>query len=136
MNIYLDIDGVLLSKEGEPANHLEDFLEFCVSKFNCFWLTTHCKGDNSSALRHLQGKVSEKAYSLAINIDPTMWNTWKTEGINFDEKFIWLDDYVFEPERDELLRHNVLNRLVLIDLNANPNQLFDLLEMLKKELGK
>jgi hypothetical protein len=28
MNIYLDIDGVLLQKDGRLAKHFEEFLEF------------------------------------------------------------------------------------------------------------
>lgn len=35
MNIYLDVDRVLLTREGSLANHCEEFLEF-------FYDTPHC----------------------------------------------------------------------------------------------
>lgn len=44
MNIYLDIDGVLITKNGQPAEYVEEFLEHIINKHNVFWLTTHCRG--------------------------------------------------------------------------------------------
>ena len=45
MNIYLDIDGVIMANDREPARHVTEFLEFVVNKYPVYWLTTHCKGD-------------------------------------------------------------------------------------------
>ncbi|MEK7072577.1 MAG: hypothetical protein AAB969_03335, partial [Patescibacteria group bacterium] len=60
-NLYLDIDGVLLTKHGDMALHLVDFLNFATNNFDCYWLTTHCKGDAASAIFHLIGGVQPEA---------------------------------------------------------------------------
>ena len=52
-NIYLDIDGVVITKDGKQANYLEEFLEHIVSTYDCYWLTTHCKGDCIPAMQYL-----------------------------------------------------------------------------------
>lgn len=61
-NLYLDINGVLLTKEGQEADYLLEFLHFAAKEYNCYWLTTHCKGDVSTALQYLQGRISEEAF--------------------------------------------------------------------------
>ena len=59
MNLFIDIDGVLLGKSPiteQPviANHTKIFLEFCLLNFDCYWLTTHCKeGKNDQVIRYL-----------------------------------------------------------------------------------
>jgi len=130
-NIYLDIDGVLLQKNGQPASGLDEFIELVTSKYDCYWLTTHCKGDNAVVLYYLRGRVSEKAFNLMETIRPTMWQTYKTEAINFKEKFMWLDDYIFEAEKKTLKENNALGSLKLLDLKTYPNQLSLVLQTLK-----
>ena len=47
--LYLDIDGVLLGKDNAHdakvvlARHAREFLAYCTSQYNCFWLTTHAR---------------------------------------------------------------------------------------------
>ena len=47
MNIYLDIDGVIITNNFQPAEHLGEFLKYILEKHKVYWLTTHCKGDSS-----------------------------------------------------------------------------------------
>ena len=80
-NLYLDIDGVLLKKDGTPAENLTLFLEYATKNFNCYWLTTHCRdGDASGVFLYLVGKVPEQAIPYIEKIRPTTWNTLKTEA--------------------------------------------------------
>ena len=60
--IYIDIDGVLLDdKTGEPAKHAEELIMFLTSgRYDCYWLTTHCKGDTAPTLQYLSGHFSDK----------------------------------------------------------------------------
>lgn len=132
MDIYLDIDGVLLQKDGRPANGLDEFLDFTVSHFECYWLTTHCKGTNASALHYLRGRVSDKSFSEIGLIHATDWQTYKTEAINFNKDFLWLDDLIFEKEKKTLAENNVTEKLVIMDLKTNPNQLLNVLQNLKE----
>lgn len=98
--IYIDIDGVLLDyKTGEPAKHAEELIMFLTSgRYDCYWLTTHCKGDNIPTLQYLSGHFSEKVMKRLSRVKATDWDTLKTEAIDFDSDFIWLDDYPFQAE--------------------------------------
>ena len=50
MNIYLDVDGVLLNHDGTLANHADEFLAAMVhSGHPVHWLTTRCRDGDSSA---------------------------------------------------------------------------------------
>ncbi len=35
-NLYLDIDGVLLTKQGASAPHIVEFLKFATNNFDCY----------------------------------------------------------------------------------------------------
>ena len=98
--IYIDIDGVLLDyKTGEPAKHAEELILFLTSGlYDCYWLTTHCKGDNAPTLQYLSGRFSDKVMKRLSRIKATDWDTLKTEAIDLDSDFIWLDDYPFQAE--------------------------------------
>lgn len=125
-NLYLDIDGVLLKKDGTPAEHLVSFLKYATENFNCFWLTTHCDGDTTAPFLYLVGKVPQEAVPYLEKIKPAKWRLWKTEGIDFTQDFIWLDDTPFEGERKSLEERGVPEKLIVIDLKSNPDQLQDL----------
>ena len=51
MNIYLDIDGVLVGT-ASPMSDIVDLLEYILERFphSTYWLTTHCRwGSNQCA---------------------------------------------------------------------------------------
>jgi len=129
--LYLDIDGVLLTKQGVPALHIVEFLEFATSHFDCYWLTTHCDGDATTAFLYLVGKFPPEAVPYLEKIKPTKWKLWKPEGIDFSSDFFWLDDYAFDGDRKVLAEHRALEKLKIVDLASNPNQLKDLINTLK-----
>lgn len=130
MNIYLDIDGVLITKGGTEANHLAYFLERATTWHTCYFLSTHCKGDSSHALDYLSQFVSNDALDLLEQAEPTNWATQKTEAINFNSPFIWLDDYTFHAEREVLAEHDALRQLILVDLGKNSDQLLQVEDMI------
>ncbi|KKQ71429.1 MAG: hypothetical protein UT33_C0009G0020 [Candidatus Peregrinibacteria bacterium GW2011_GWC2_39_14] len=123
MNIYLDVDGTLITKEGNPALFLEEFLEYVTTEHNCFWLTTHCNGDTEPVIEHLKGKISGKALGYARKIKPTTWTTLKTDGIDFTEDFRWFDDYIMEAEMAVLKERRIIYKFVHVDLKNDPEQL-------------
>lgn len=45
MNIYLDIDGVLLANSNRAADKADEFLEAALTKYpdSTYWLTPHYK---------------------------------------------------------------------------------------------
>ncbi|MFW0862061.1 MAG: hypothetical protein ACKKL6_00535 [Candidatus Komeilibacteria bacterium] len=134
MNIYLDIDGVLihdaLDKYQQPADGLVEFLKYITNNHDVYWLTTHCKGDTEHLLEYLRDRISVEAMEYARLIKPTTWGTWKTEGIDFSKDFRWLDDDVYRLEHAALKERNCENKLINIDLVKNPNQLTDIINEL------
>ncbi len=131
MNIYLDIDGVILGKGWKPTPHVKEFLTYFTDKYPCYWLTTHCKGDANTAVTYLDSSLDKESLKLVKKIKSTNWSNSKTEAINFKEEFIWFDDYLFEYEKEQLKKHSSLKSWVKVDLEENPNHLKDLLDIFK-----
>ena len=127
MNLYLDIDGVLI-KDGKPANGLQEFLEYATDHFHCYWLTTHCRNGGSRVVQHLKNTLPDKLLSLTDKIQPRNWITLKTEGIDFKQSFLWIDDYLMEAERKILKQYNCLDSFVKVDLKNNPEQLNEIIK--------
>ncbi len=66
MNIYLDIDGVLLANNLHPANYASEFLEYVLTSYpdSTYWLTTHCNGDASVPISHIGHLFDAKTVEL------------------------------------------------------------------------
>ncbi len=121
--LYLDIDGVLLSKDGTAAEGLVEFLSFVTSTFECYWLTTHCDGDSDQVFLYLVGRVPAEALSSIERVKPTRFGTLKTEGIDFTGPFYWLDDTVFESEQAVLRVNGAEESFLHVDINQDPQAL-------------
>jgi hypothetical protein len=127
MNIYLDIDGVLITKDGGPAHGVLEFLKYITDNHQACWLTTHCRGDAETAVRYLQDKLPAEAMPFLRKIKATSWQTLKTEAIDFSQDFRWLDDYAMQAELDVLAKNKAKDRLMMIDLRGNKNMLISLI---------
>ena len=128
MDIYLDIDGVILDKDLKPTSHLKKFLEHITDNHEVFWLTTHCKGDSSSTLSYLSRFLDKDIIELLKKVKPTSWNTLKTEAIDFTKDFVWLDDYIFPTERQVLERENKLDCWIEVNLKGSGDGLLQVLK--------
>ena len=132
MNIYLDIDGVLLANENHAANYADDFLQAVLAAYpdSTYWLTTHnWRGENRTK-EVLAPYLRPETLPLLDKIKPSVWNEMKTDGINFSEKFIWLDDDLWQDELKVLERHNATDNFILIDLQKDPDQLKTIADLL------
>ena len=129
MNIYLDIDGVLLANDLNPANGAAEFLECILTKYpdSTYWLTTHCQGDATVPVRHIGHLFDEKTVELLKKIKPTTWDMSKTRAIDFTQPFLWFDDDLFVDERRELIEHDALDNWIEVDLRKDVNMLHRLL---------
>jgi hypothetical protein len=129
MNIYLDIDGVLLANDLNPANYANDFLRYVLNKFpdTTYWLTTHCNGDASVPIQHIGHMFEPDVQELMKLIKPTSWETAKTRAIDFSEPFLWFDDDLFFEEKATLEKHDVLENWIEVNLADNEDQLSNFL---------
>lgn len=132
MKVYVDIDGVLLANEENPALHAEELINHLANNHDVYWLTTHCRGDAIHTQQHIARHFPNQVTLRALGkFKPTNWDTWKTEAINFSEPFLWLDDDLFAEEREALERNNALANFVEINLAKDPGQLKQVIKQLR-----
>jgi hypothetical protein len=126
-NIYVDVDGVLLTNYEQPAPYAKEFLSYILANYpdTTYWLTAHCDGDASTPIRDIGYLFDKETIELMKKIKPTKWVTAKTEAIDFSKPFIWFDDICFYFEQAEMKKHGVLKNWVKVDLVEYPNQLRD-----------
>ena len=123
MILYLDIDGVLLNNDPDTrADYSIELIDYITNEFDCYWLTTHCKGDTTHAIEYLSDYFPAETIGKLKTIRPTNWENLKTEGIDFDKDFIWLDDYPFQAELSVLESFGVSDSLYQVNLK-NDNEL-------------
>lgn len=132
MNLYLDIDGVLLANESNLAEGAAQFIKYCADNFTVYWLTTHCMhGDGTWAVKYVDRTTEEDLTPWLNKFIPTTWSLKKTDAIDFSQPFIWFDDDCFSGEKLDLQEHNALNSWYEVNLQKHPDQLIKELKQLK-----
>lgn len=136
MDLYIDIDGVLLNYDSDTrADYSIELIDYITNEFDCYWLTTHCKGETSQTIKYLSDYFPSETIEKLKTIKPTYWENLKTEGIDFDKNFIWLDDYPFQAELSVLEDFGMSDSIYRVDLR-NENELFTVLNHLKEIVEK
>jgi hypothetical protein len=133
MNIYLDIDGVLLVDEKHAAPHADEFLQTILNKYpdSTYWLTTHnWKGQNRTK-EVLAPYLKPETVPLLDKIKPSEWNELKTDAVDFSQDFIWFDDDLWPDELDVLEKNEAAEQFVMVDLSKDPDMLQKLTEVIK-----
>lgn len=132
MNIYLDIDGVLLADRATPAYYADEFLQAVLAKYpdSTYWLTTHAWNGENVISQSLAPYLKADTQALLDRIKVVDWGNDKTDGIDFSQPFLWFDDDLFDGERKALEQHNALGGQVRIDLAGNPRQLEEVTKQL------
>ncbi len=125
MNVYLDIDGVLLANDLNPANYANEFLEYVLTNYpdTTYWLTTHCQGDANVPIQHIGYLFKPETVELMKKIKPTTWDLAKTRAIDFSQPFLWFDDDLFFEERETLTKNNAVDNWIEVNLQKDPDQL-------------
>jgi len=134
MNIYLDIDGVILANDKEIARFADEFLEYIINNHTVYWLTTHCHGDAQYTVILIRRFFQPKTMKLLEKIIPTDWDTNKTEAIDFSKPFLWIEDDLLDEEKEELRKRNVFNSWIEVNLGRDPDQLQKIVEQIKKSV--
>jgi len=132
MNIYLDIDGVLLIDEKHAAPHADEFIQAVLAKYpdTTYWLTTHNWQGENRTKEVLSPVLKPETVALLDKIKTTEWRDLKTDALDFGEDFLWFDDDLWPDELKVLSMHNATTDFVMVNLNKNPNQLKTLIERL------
>lgn len=123
MKIYLDVDETILANNKQKANYADEFIKYLVGNYDCYWLSTNVKGDTDFVLNRLREFFNSETVEYIKKIKPTNWQTWKTEAIDFNDNFLWFDDYLFKEEKRVLIEKGKLDSWVEVDLAKNSNQL-------------
>jgi len=126
-NLYLGIDGVILTKGVLPALHLDRFLKYILVNFSVSWLSSRCRGNSEGTVKYLSQFIMPDTVILIKGIKPTNFHLDKTEAIDFNEEFFWLDGPLFDSEKNTLKEHNDYDSWIELDLIKNPNQLLHLI---------
>lgn len=129
MNIYLDINQVLLTNKNTLALHCDEFLESII-KYPTFWLTSDYGGKVDMALSHLLPLLNHEQRNLVTLIDRVPWDLSRTEAIDFREPFLWFTRAVDEFEISDLEVQNCVKNLILIDTDKEP----EILKLYAKKL--
>lgn len=139
MNLYLDIDGVLIGKT-DPASprialarHARQFLTFALANFDVYWLTSHCKGDVQPVLDYLRPYAPNDLVPLLTQVKPTTFDVLKTEALTGD--FYWLDDAPMQAEINWLKERGLLEWWIQVDTRRRPDDLLVAMERLKQALS-
>ncbi len=118
MNIYLDIDGVLLGT-ASPIEDVRSLTEHILRLYpgRVFWLTTHCSSKENRCSDWLRrgGFPEDLVRRLEAGVRPAHWRTWKTEAIDFSQPFFWLDDGPLQGEIRRLEERGARSGLILMD---------------------
>lgn len=128
MNIYLDIDGVLLANEREAARHADLFIQTAINAYpdSTYWLTTHVWRNEHRVNQVLAPYLRPETVALLNKVRPTIWGDFKTDALDFSTDFLWFDDDLWPEEKKVLEDNNALNKLVMVDLSEDPDKLFEL----------
>ena len=116
MKIYLDIDGVLLKKDLSVPDYGKEFIDFLTANFDCYWLTTHCRGGENNTTKYLSAFYAATEVKKLETLKRTEWTDLKTEAIDLGEEFLWLEDYPFEAEKRVLEASGKIDSLIIVDL--------------------
>jgi hypothetical protein len=124
--LYIDVDGVLLRADPTApaatlAPHAEEFLRFALSHFDCYWLTTHCRGDSQTVIDYLRPYISRDLIGLLLQVRATDFNVLKTDALEGD--YLWIDDDPLATELDRLKQLGHSHRLIRIDTSGRPDDL-------------
>lgn len=118
LSLYIDIDGVLLtSHHTQPAPGAVELIDYVTQHFDCYWLTSYCRGDARPVLKLLSKYFDKHTMSKFQSVHPTQWHNHKGEAIDVESDFYWLDDNPSRAAIQMLKDHECLDRLIVVDVN-------------------
>ncbi len=124
MNIYIEINGVILQEDAELAKYADQFLQSVLSKYptSTYWLLPQAEtGAVTSLLENPY--LSETTQALLASAQLLTWDELKTEAIELDKDFLWFGNEIWPDELKLLEDKNLSQQFVLVDLHKDPDML-------------
>lgn len=131
--LYLEVDGVLLIQSGQSralAAHADEFIEFALGRFECFWCTRYHAGDTSRLLSDLRPHPSASLFEKLRSVRPTSFAQLKTEAMSGD--FYWIDSSPIAGEISDLCRRGALDRWIEINTRLRSDDLLRAIDELTR----
>lgn len=127
MNIYLDIDGVLIDQNDRAADYADEFLQFVLTHWptSTYWLSIHSRNGQNKTYDLLQPYLRKKTLKDIHLIKSTNWEELKTEAIDFKRPFLWFDTQLYKEEQAILDHYQARACYRHIDLRRDSLQLLD-----------
>ena len=138
MLLFLDVDGVLLGKKDPRdirhcmAGGCDAFIDFALGHFDCYWLTSHCRGDAQTVIDYLRPYAEPSLLEKLQHIRPTCYTTFKTEALHGD--FLWIDDAPTACEIRTLEETGMLHRWLQVDTRREHEALTGLVPLMESIL--
>lgn len=135
--LLLDIDGVFL-RLPQATSVVRDryemvpgalpFLRWATATFDCAWLSTRCRsGDPEGAWRAFRladgPGILEVEWEIIRSVNALKWTTSKAASIDLESQFFWLDDAPTDDDQVLLRRHDLLERLIVVNAHHDRNAL-------------
>ncbi len=137
LKLYCDMDGVILRSVGtsvwncdrEVAPGALDFLAWATEWAEVIWLTARSR---SGEMSHIERGIRHAIPSTNLPVEwravldkttAAAWGRYKTDGIDLDGEFVWLDD---APQTEALLileRHGLADRWDEVNTDIRPDDL-------------
>ena len=136
--LFMDVDGVLLRRRNstifdafELAPGCLEFLEWATARFQCRWLTSRARtgwpDGIRRAFRAAGTALGDPRWAVLELIEPAAWETNKSEALDPEAEFWWVDDDPTEEDRDWLRAHGCEDRLIEISTETHPDALTQLI---------
>ena len=136
ITLYIDIDGTLISISESRcyyypvAKNCLEFLQFVTQNFRCKFLSFHTRSGEMQEVYDVfklatnSDELSLEWKAVLNKIEPVKWKTRKTQGVNFADDFIWIDDEIDILDKAVLAKHGTLESVVNVFVNDMPYDLF------------
>ena len=145
--LYMDVDGVLLRRRNsgifdafELAPHCLEFLEWATAHFRCRWVTSRARtgwpDGIRRAFRSAGAALDDPRWAVLDQIEPAAWTINKSEALNPESEFWWIDDAPSSDDVNWLRVHGCEDRLVKISTDVDPEALNYLTRCWDRKYGR
>lgn len=117
-----------------------EFLEGVTARFRCHWLSSRARtgwpDGIRRAFRAAGAPLDDPRWAVLDQIEPAAWSINKSEALDPNSEFWWIDDDPSPYDRGWLRVHGYEERLIEISTDADPGALWRLVRLWDQDVGK